>query len=422
MKELYVFHQNRVVGTLTEKADATLAFSYDETWKNFKDNYSISPVLQVSHEGPFDNRMTRSYFENLLPEGKIRAQVEKIIGKSLEGEYQFLEEFGEDCAGALIVTPNPEYPKIKIENDFEKLNINELVKVHENNQDLMSHIIQKHKGKFSLAGAQDKVPLVYHNGEVYVPTKGVATTHILKPPHINKNLKDTVYNEYFMMKLARAVGLRVPTVDILEAKIPFFIVERFDRELAGESIERLHQIDFCQAQGFLSSEKYESDGGPGLLQDYSCIRENSSNSIDDVDQFMKWLSFNILIGNNDTHSKNISFLRNGKAHVLAPFYDLLCTSIYKEYSADFAFKIGENRNWGQWSIEHFQNEAIKWGLSKNPDTLLNTFLKMKVEMLSQIDGEVATFKERFKGVKTANRIKDEIEKRVASFEKRLKSI
>lgn len=32
---------------------------------------------------------------------------------------------------------------------------------------------------------------------------------------------------------------------------------------SGE-IERLHQIDFCQTQNKLSSEKYESDGGLSL--------------------------------------------------------------------------------------------------------------------------------------------------------------
>lgn len=42
----------------------------------------------------------------------------------------------------------------------------------------------------------------------------------------------------------------------------------------------------------------------------------------------RWLAFNLLIGNNDNHIKNISFLVDEEGVRLAPFYDLLSTACY----------------------------------------------------------------------------------------------
>lgn len=418
MNQLFVYYNQKKVGILKKKDDATLAFEYDFAWK--ESGFELSPVLKFSHEGEFNHRQSNSFFENLLPEGKVKERLEKLLGKSLTNGFQFLHEYGMDCAGAFIISPNEKFPEIKIENEFEKLDLEELSKAHLANEHLMSHVIQKHKGRFSLAGAQDKVPLVYLEGDLYVPTKGVATTHILKPPHFSKSVKDSVHNEYFSMELARACGLNVPTVDVIEGKVPFYVVDRFDRDNVDGEIMRLHQVDFCQAQGFLVGEKYEEDGGPKLFQNYQCLRENSSNFIDDSRHFMRWICFNLLLGNNDCHSKNISLLYRQGRFQLSPCYDLLCTSIYKEYSSDFAFSMGANSYWGQWQKSHFQKEMELWGLSKSSDLLLETFNSVISDLDKYLDQKVRDFKERFPKVKVAGRISEEIKKREKSFSKRLK--
>ena len=50
--------------------------------------------------------------------------------------------------------------------------------------------------------------------------------------------------------------------------------------------------------------------------------------------------FNLYIGNNDTHAKNLSMLVSEGEFRLAPFYDLMCTSVYTGFSNSFAFKVG----------------------------------------------------------------------------------
>lgn len=422
-QQLYVFFNKDLVGILKRNHDNTLSFKYQESWRQNKKNFPLSPVMPLEHTSEFDNRQTSAFFENLLPEGKVLNQLEKLMGRSLKSGYQFLELFGIDCAGAFVISPGPDISKYIIEDDFEQLNIQELVRVHKDNKNLMTHIMDKHKGRFSLAGTQDKVPVVYLEGKVFIPTKGAPTTHILKPPHLNKQIKDSVYNEYFCMKLASACGLEVPNVEIIKGEYPFYIVERYDRGINihndKERIECFHQFDFCQAQNFLSNEKYEEDGGPGLKDNYHCLNKYSSKIIHDSKRFINWICFNLLIGNNDCHSKNISFLMKDGMIRLAPFYDLLCTSIYSEYSSNFSFKIGDNAYWGQWNNSHFEKEVISWGLDKTPDLLLKTFGELESILQETLKLEVMNFKEKFPKIKTAGRIKAEIEKRIESFNKRI---
>jgi serine/threonine-protein kinase HipA len=52
----------------------------------------------------------------------------------------------------------------------------------------------------------------------------------------------------------------------------------------------------------------------------------------------------MLVGNMDGHAKNLSLLTSGKRTRLAPFYDLVCTTVYPNLSQKLAFRIGgENR-------------------------------------------------------------------------------
>ncbi|MGL1892885.1 MAG: type II toxin-antitoxin system HipA family toxin [Spirochaetaceae bacterium] len=420
MSILYVFYKNSIVGILTNNDDATLSFVYDSNWILSNESFSLSPVLDLKRTEPFNNKECLSYFENLIPEGLVKERLEKLLGKSVETGYKFLEEYGVDCAGAFIISPNKTL-SIKVEKDnYKQLDLKELSKAYKNNENLMAHVIKYHNGRFSLAGAQDKIPVVYNEGSIYIPINGAPTTHILKPPHMNKTVKDSVYNEYFCMKLAQSCGLNVSEVDIISGEIPFYLIERYDREIISEDeVARLHQVDFCQVQNCLVSEKYESNSGPNLKDNYNAIQTYSSNVIEDVKEYMNWICFNLLIGNNDSHSKNISFLYvNGKM-ILSPFYDILCTSIYKEYISNFAYEMNKNNHWFEWNNDHFKAELCGWGLDKNSDILIESFIKMSSKLEEVLDDEVINFKSRFPDIKAAGRIKAEINKRIKSFSKRI---
>ena len=91
---------------------------------------------------------------------------------------------------------------------------------------------------------------------------------------------------------------------------PLFVIERYDRSQGHDGLtHRIHQQDFCQAQGFTREQKYEDKGGPTLKQGYELILKHfpAKKRLRSLINLLDWVAFNLLIGNNDSHSKNISF-------------------------------------------------------------------------------------------------------------------
>lgn len=424
MKKLFVYHNQDLVGVLIQKVDATYSFEYEKSWTEKSYSFSLSPSLPIFNQAPFGHRESLSYFENLIPEGEVKRRLEKLLGKSLDGGLGFLEKFGIDCAGALIISPNmldSNQLDSNIEPQLVEIDLKQASLDYKNNKNLMKETIETYGGKFSLAGAQDKIPVIRLKEGVFISTNSFPSLHIIKPPHHSKLVKDSVYNEYFCMKLAKECGLEVPDVDVIESEVPFYIIERYDRKFTDGGVHRIHQIDFCQAQGKLVSEKYESEGGPTLKDCYLTIEAHSSNFIDDIKKFVAWIAFNLIIGNNDSHSKNISFIIDKNSTYLSPFYDLLCTSIYKEYNPRFAFRVSDSDSWDKMTSEHFVGEVDSWGLHRNNQILKEAVFNTACNIEKEMSGLVASFNTRFPNVKLANRLEVEILKRATSFRKRLKT-
>src|SRR5882724_13006370 len=72
------------------------------------------------------------------------------------------------------------------------------------------------------------------------------STHILKPNHLSDDYPASVINEYFVMSLARSLGLPVPPVFRRYTPEPVYIIERFDRLVDNTGrTQRRHIIDAC---------------------------------------------------------------------------------------------------------------------------------------------------------------------------------
>jgi serine/threonine-protein kinase HipA len=93
------------------------------------------------------------------------------------------------------------------------------------------------------------------------------------------------------------------------------------------------------------------------------LRVTSSNAVIDLRSLLDAVTFNWLIGNNDAHAKNYSFLygRDGMRR-LAPLYDLVCTVYYPEIDNRLAMKIGGQANPDLVFPEEFQVFATEAGL------------------------------------------------------------
>jgi serine/threonine-protein kinase HipA len=142
-------------------------------------------------------------------------------------------------------------------------------------------------------------------------------------------------NEFAMMDLARRVGIDVPETALLPltaiqglpAEIPIprdtpaYIIRRFDRQENGQ---RVHTEDFAQVFGVYPERKYEAAS-------YRNIAEAVFSACGDLGlaEFIRRLTFNILIGNGDMHLKNWSLIYfDGRNPSLAPAYDFVSTICY----------------------------------------------------------------------------------------------
>jgi serine/threonine-protein kinase HipA len=141
-------------------------------------------------------------------------------------------------------------------------------------------------------------------------------------------------------------------------------VRRFDRQLRpGGKLARLVQYDLCQLAGTVSDRKYEKEGGPGLAACAELIRRYSTQPAVDLRHLVRWVFFNLYVGNNDSHAKNLSIYSvPGQGVTLTPFYDLTSTRLCPGLSPEFAFAIGGEVRPGEMRADHLALMARKLGM------------------------------------------------------------
>jgi serine/threonine-protein kinase HipA len=328
------------VGSVRLNQHGDLGFAYDQAWLDDGARPPISQSLPKRTE-PFNRRETRPFFAGLLPEEFQRETVAQNLGISKANDFRLLEALGGDVAGALTLWPEDEPPSELLGlAEAQPLADAELIEI----LDILPRrpMLAGRGGlRLSLAGAQQKLPVVLVNGGVALPQPGQPTTHILKPPI--ERFSYTTENEAFAMRLAGAVGLPAAPVEPRRiADRTFLLVERYDRETdADGAVRRLHQEDFCQALGVSPETKYASEGGPGFKACFDLIRSACTTPAPAILRLLDAAIFNAILGNADAHGKNFSLLYTGQAIDLAPLYDLLCTVAYPEISPNLAMRIAK---------------------------------------------------------------------------------
>ncbi len=336
---LQVIWNKRVVGTLDRHKKGRVVFQYSQDWIE-KESSPVSLSLPCRKE-KFAPAISTAFFENLLPESNTRTVLAFNRRIDKKDTFAFLENFGEDCAGALSIIPEdqePDFTPGQYENITQEL-IETLDKMLLYPGRYKLYPEMKH-AKLSLAGVQDKLPIYIKGTQFYLPkNSGSATTHIIKP--INTDFTDILRNEAFCMALAQRSGFVVPRSKIMKmGNHELFVVERYDRQEVNKEIVRIHQEDFCQAMGYPAERKYQETGGPGFLECRELIDEFLSNQgVTNRLLFIRMMIFNYIIGNHDAHGKNFSILHR-KDFELAPFYDLVSTQVYP-LDNKFAMAIGQ---------------------------------------------------------------------------------
>jgi serine/threonine-protein kinase HipA len=325
---LQVMAGDLLVGYLARKTNDSWSFEYASQWLEDDDNYAISHSLPLS-ETIIETTAVKNFFCNLLPEGSLRTLIARRLGISESNDFGLFQAIGGDCAGALSVVSKQDQRDEGKSPPLEELDDRALRKILANPPEL-ANMLGDGRLRLSLAGAQEKLPIVIHDNKMYLPQKHNPSSHIIKLP--NSYYPRLPENEVFVSHLAKAVGLNVVATSLKKIdQTGICVVERYDRiqDQHGRLI-RIHQEDLCQTLGLESGRKYEEEGGPDFASCYQMIKKLSNNPQLDTGQLLSWQIFNVFINNADGHAKNVSFIINpGEGNrYLAPFYDLVCTKPY----------------------------------------------------------------------------------------------
>ena len=326
---LSVFLNQRFVGTLTRQSTGAVTFQYDDAWLDWEHTMPISLSLPLRRDR-FTGAPVIAVFDNLLPDNEtVRRRVAERVGAQGTDAFSLLSEIGRDCIGALQLLPDGTEPPHQDKLTGKAVSPEEIEATLKDLDARPLGIRKERDFRLSVAGAQEKTALLFHEGQWYEPSGSTPTTHIIKPqigmlPN-GMDLSNSVENEYLCLKLLGAFGLRVAKAEIvLFGGEKALVVERFDRRWAKDGrLIRLPQEDMCQALSVPSTRKYQSEGGPGIVDIMGQLLGSGEPAQDRADFFKANILF-WLMGATDGHAKNFSiFLLPGGRYRLTPFYDVM---------------------------------------------------------------------------------------------------
>ena len=410
-RALSVWINGTLAGEWRIPARGDMAFQYDFAWVESAEGRPLSLSLPFSIDNAaIKGKAVDCYFDNLLPDSEpIRRRLQKRFHTPAGSSFELLAAIGRDCVGAVQLLPPGEPPK-----DIHTIKARPLT-----DAEIETALIQtvspasfdaqfaEDDFRISIAGAQEKTALLKHHGKWCRPLGSTPTTHIFKLPlgmvgNMQADMTTSVENEWLCMRILAGYGLPVAHCDIGHfGAQKALVVERFDRQLhsGGKYWLRLVQEDFCQATATPSAEKYERDGGPGIL-DIAKILRGSVNRDDDLARLLKAQLLFWMLAATDGHAKNFSIriLTQGR-YQLTPLYDVI--SIWpiigrgakkiSRHNAKLAMSMrGKNKHYLLKDIQrrHFNQTAVRCGMGGTAEPFIKEILEATPGVIRSIQTEL----------------------------------
>lgn len=398
-QQLYVFTNGELVGTLKRESAHNLSFYYCDDWLANPNNSAISLSMPLS-ERRYGGDVVTNYFDNLLPDNEaIRERIQTRFQLESKKCFDLLSSIGADCVGALQLLTQPKLVNVKSIH-YDLLNEHDIAVLLKHYQSAPLGMERNSHFRISIAGAQEKTALLWHDEHWCLPKNHTPTSHIIKLPigyiaHTGIDLSDSVENEWLCSQLLEAFGLKVAKTTMQSFEdVNTLVVERFDRQWQSDNnsgwFKRLMQEDMCQAHGLPNALKYESDGGPGIKQ-IMALLQGSQNANNDRISFMKSVFIFWVLGAIDGHAKNFSIqLSANNRFALSPLYDVI--SAYpivekrqlEKKSLKMAMALqGKNRhyNWDKIQLRHWYSMA---DFCKLPHAIMNSIIEDVFENIDKV--------------------------------------
>lgn len=351
---LDVLLHGTAIGTITRFADDRTLFAFNEAYIEDRQRPTLGLGFKDAHGQLItDQQPTRvkllPWFSNLLPEGHMRTYLAERAGIHPAREFFVLWMLGKDLPGAVSIRPADGHAWPPAEDRGAAAD----------DRDDRRH---GNALRFSLAGVQLKFSAVSEaKGGLTIPAEGVGGSWIVKLPA--REFEGVAENECSMMTLAAKIGMNVPPIRLIDPasirnlpeglgslKGQALAIERFDR-LDREAV---HIEDFAQVFGAYPDEKYGRASYRNLAR---VIGAEASHA--DVEEFIRRLVFNILIGNADMHLKNWSLIYPDRQRAaLAPAYDFVSTIAYIPH-ANAALKFTRTKRFDELTVDELSRLADK---------------------------------------------------------------
>ena len=376
---LRVLLNNRLVGQLSKAPGGEIAFRYDPDWLSWPHALPVSLSLPMQ-ETPYRGAPVTALLDNLLPDvDTLRRRVATKVGAAGTDAYSLLAAIGHDCVGALQFVADDDEPGDTSTIAGEPIDEAAIDRLLQGLTQAPLGLSRDDPFRISVAGAQEKTALLRDDDRWLKPHGTTPTTHILKtqigrlPNGID--LANSVENEFYCLKLAAACGLPVN-----EAVIETFgttktlVIRRFDRRWTSDGrLLRVPQEDCCQALSVPPTRKYQSEGGPSLVDVLTLLRGSDTPAADQKQALQTQILF-WLLGATDGHAKNFSvFLGPGGTYRLTPLYDILTAepSLAARHielkQMKLAMAAGTNNHYrvGEITGRHFRQTGDAAGLPKS---------------------------------------------------------
>lgn len=380
-------------------------FQYADSWldSNHGRILSLSMPFQPGN-APFEGDVVEHFFDNLLPDNiEIRRRIQQNFGTNSTSPFDLLAEIGRDCVGAIQFLPEDKDP-----TGWNRIDAKPLTEL-----DVEKHLLaavvtalpgeEQKEFRISLAGAQEKTALLWHDGQWHVPVGATPTTHIMKLPlglvgNMRADMSTSIENEWLCSKIMEAYDIKTAHCAIEQfGETKTLVVERFDRKLSknGNYWLRLPQEDMCQALGKSPYLKYESDQGPGMENILELLR-GSRRADQDRRAFYKSQILFWMLAATDGHAKNFSiFHESSGLYRMTPLYDVLSTwpimgeevNLLSWHKAKLAMAFhSKNTHYKLKDIypRHFRTVAAKLGLTGQIDSILEEILEATPAVINNV--------------------------------------
>ena len=376
MRLLDVWLYDRLVGTISEtRRGGRFAYTQDVC-----EEMPGVPLLSLSlpvKRRPYNEGKTASWFEGLLPEGARREDVSNRLRISAYDWIGLLAEIGWECAGAVRIFEHGDTRTHQ--GSYESISAGDLAARLSSIPSRQPHA-NSISFRMSLGGYQDKMCVAMPRLDasrrdisptgVLIPLGDAPSTHILKPEPTS--YPGIALSEAWAMTVASHLTRcsKVGMLRLTDAP-PTLVVERYDRTGNNwpHDVRRVHQEDACQALGIPSSEKYASEraekgSDPSYRKIASLLIRYAEDPRRELEELLRQLVTNLVLGNWDAHAKNTSLLyKRPGVPAVSPLYDVVPISEVEPRTNLLSLRVGGTLDPAAVTREAILAEAVSWGLA-----------------------------------------------------------